>query len=156
MYIKVILPNILPFLCFQCFSRQLWQDQKQNGQTYLESFDSFDFGHKTSHLQTAVFTSSMFKPFRKSETYHKSLDSQKTESVIFVVTFPSKKRESCNGGLGEFQPRHPTEVNDSNKNKSSQLVFYVPLSDFSIFFKTRHDELIHEEITLHNHELIQT
>ena len=33
--------------------------------------------------------------------------------------------------------------------------FYVPLSDYSIVLKARHDESTHELITLHNHELIQ-
>ena len=36
----------------------------------------------------------------------------------------------------------------------AQLFFYVWLLDHSILLKARHDELNHEFITLHNHELI--
>ena len=32
--------------------------------------------------------------------------------------------------------------------------FYVRLLDYIIYLKARHDELIHELITLHHHELI--
>ena len=31
---------------------------------------------------------------------------------------------------------------------------YIQLLDYSILLKARHDELIHESITWHNHELI--
>ena len=34
-------------------------------------------------------------------------------------------------------------------------LFYVQLLDYSILLKARHDELIHESITLYNHKLIQ-
>ena len=34
------------------------------------------------------------------------------------------------------------------------FLFYVRLLDYSILLKARHDELIHESITLRNHELI--
>ena len=47
-----------------------------------------------------------------------------------------------------------TEAHEIFVVKLFLVNFSFQLLDYYIFLKARHDELIHESITLHNHELI--